>query len=355
MMMNKALTIMLFALLGSATCFGQSSFQGLIPGKSTRAEVGRRLGQPVRKVSATLAEYKPPQEAEAIYVQYRMNSSLVEMIVVIYPGTLERATVLRSLRLPTQPAAAQTNKRGQLEEYFAPANVVLTYAADDVNSGVNRVGYYSRELFESALEDVPGSPQHQDRLAGADASVSERPGLTTPASRAGRSSTSSTDTSTESEKARTETRPVPSAKSSSGVTIMRTPVELKDGSVSLSPPDVGSSDKEIFLSRERLERLVGKYEFDRPDALSLQEVVVDEVDGKLRWNAGAAKHLLIPTATGQEANAAGQTERDTIQFKLAGKPGAKAQFNLIHGQVVWLLYQEERAGKMITVVGTPKQ
>jgi hypothetical protein len=87
--------------------------------------------------------------------------------------------------------------------------------------------------------------------------------------------------------------------------------------------------------------------------LSLQEVTVDEVGGKLRWNTGSAKYILIPTGVGQQSDAAGQAE--LLQFKLDGKPGAKVQFNLIHGEVVMLLYLEEKAGEMIIVVGTPKR
>lgn len=350
--MNKTLIILLCALLSGVMCLGQSSLNCLKPGKSTRAQVERILGQPVRELSETLAEYKTGKETEKIFVQYQQDSSVVERIETAYSGTIKRATVINSLKLPARATAAQINEGGRLEEYFAAANVVLTYAAGNAASGVSGVGYYSRELFESAMEYVPRSSQNQDRRAAADSSAPERPRLSTSASSSGRSSTSAARPSSELEQTTTETPP--SAKSSSGVTIMRTPVEFKDGAIVLTPPDLSDSGKEIFVSRERLEKLVGRYEFDRPDALPLQEVRVDWVDGKLRWNAGSAKYTLIPTGTEQESDAAGQAERDTLQFKLSGKPGAKVQFNLIHGEPVMLLYFEERAGKMITVVGTPK-
>ena len=63
-------TMILFLLITCATCFGQSSYKGLTPGKSTRAEVERVLGQPVKTASATLSEYKPRWNADRIYVQY---------------------------------------------------------------------------------------------------------------------------------------------------------------------------------------------------------------------------------------------------------------------------------------------
>lgn len=62
---------------------------------------------------------------------------------------------MQALRLPAQPTASQTNSKGKLEEYFAPANIVLTYASGEADAGISRVGYYSRDLFESVVADVP--------------------------------------------------------------------------------------------------------------------------------------------------------------------------------------------------------
>ena len=73
-MIHRTSIIILFVLLYCAACFGQSTFMGLTPGKSTRAEAERVLGQPVQRFSATLIEYKPQQEADKIYVQYADGS-----------------------------------------------------------------------------------------------------------------------------------------------------------------------------------------------------------------------------------------------------------------------------------------
>jgi len=84
-MTNKPLGVALFLLLALATGFGQTTFKGLTPGKSTRADVERVLGRPVKKVSETLVEYAQQQlklthtgvtlNSGKIYVQYRDGSA----------------------------------------------------------------------------------------------------------------------------------------------------------------------------------------------------------------------------------------------------------------------------------------
>jgi len=147
--------IILVVLLGCGACFGQSSFMGLTPGKSTRADVEIVLGQPVREVSQTLSEYKSEKESEQIFVQYRRDSSVVERIEAVYAAPIARSTALSSASLPSQASASQVNSRGRFEEYFTAGYVVLTYGSTDISGGVSRVGYYSRELFESAVSKKP--------------------------------------------------------------------------------------------------------------------------------------------------------------------------------------------------------
>src|SRR5438105_15696038 len=107
--------IVLFILLNCCNCFGQSSFKGLTPGKSAKADVERVLGQPVREISETLSEYKADSTTQQIFVQYRRATLIVERIEVVYPGGIARAAALRSLNLTT-PSASQTNARGKFQE-----------------------------------------------------------------------------------------------------------------------------------------------------------------------------------------------------------------------------------------------
>ncbi len=168
-MIHRTLITIVFVLVGCVSALGQASYRGLTPGKSTRAEVARALGQPLRKVSPTLSEYKSNKKTEQTFVQYRPDSAIVERIEKIYSDTVDRSVMLRTLNLPPQPTAAQPNSKGRLEEYFPTAAVVLTYGGAEITSGVKSVGYYSRELFESAASRIPtdsATPASNNSLSG---------------------------------------------------------------------------------------------------------------------------------------------------------------------------------------------
>jgi hypothetical protein len=158
--MKKALKVAFWLLLLCTTCFSQSSFYGLTPGKSTRADVERVLGQPVKEHSPTLVEYHPPQDRRAavtkVYVQYRTGSPIVERIEILLAQLHTRAEALERVRLPERAAARGLNAAGVLQEYFGPPfYVVLTYQ-DKSESGVVRYGSYSPELFNAAFAKLPG-------------------------------------------------------------------------------------------------------------------------------------------------------------------------------------------------------
>ncbi len=80
--MNKILTTITFLLFACATCVGQSSYKGLTPGRSTRADAERVLGQPVKSLSKTLVQYESSEEVVKVFVQYRDESpaAVVERI-----------------------------------------------------------------------------------------------------------------------------------------------------------------------------------------------------------------------------------------------------------------------------------
>ena len=129
--------------------------RGLTPGQSTKSDVVEVLGQPVVELSKTLYEYKSDKTTEQIFVQYLPDSDVVARIEFVYATTLERIAVMRALSLQPQPNASQINSKGRLEEYFSAARVVLTYVGPETTSSVRRVGFYSRELFESAVSRIP--------------------------------------------------------------------------------------------------------------------------------------------------------------------------------------------------------
>lgn len=141
-----------FLLFCAGTCGAQSSYQGLTPGASTRADAEKSFGLPVR-TEGGVSEYHPPADSgvTSIVVQYKTDSTIVERIEVYFPSAVDRSALIRTLGLPEEPAATRTAE-GKLVEYFgSPQWLVLTYAAAKQTDGVSNLGYYSPELFALAV------------------------------------------------------------------------------------------------------------------------------------------------------------------------------------------------------------
>ena len=159
--MWKAFGIALLLLMSGATCFAQSSYKGLTPGRSTRADVERVLGRPVKSVSATLVEYRPQPMTSKIFVQYRGGAPVVERIEVLCRlenSTCNDFTKSLNLRLP-EPESAKVPELGggkyTVFYYGAPVYAAATIdAAGFENDPVVpfRIAFYSPELYQAAKE-----------------------------------------------------------------------------------------------------------------------------------------------------------------------------------------------------------
>ena len=148
-MTKNILSIIFWVLPVCTTCFGQSSFQEVTPGASTRNDVARALGQPVRTISTTLFEYKPPAGIAKIEAEYRAGSAIVERLEVYFVRPVSRPAMIKQFNLPQQADARKTDAEGKLVEYFGGSSLLaLVYASADAASGVSHIGYYSPELFE---------------------------------------------------------------------------------------------------------------------------------------------------------------------------------------------------------------
>lgn len=158
--MNKIL-IATFLLFSSGVCFGQSTYKGLTPGKSTKADVGQVLGQPVQNVSKTLIEYKSPEGWGRSYVQYRDESpaAVVDRLEIICSDTT-CAPVMGKLLQPLKDIledALVGNSQftvipfKRVRYYGTPRFIVYTDMVKADNSIENRLAFYSRELYESAI------------------------------------------------------------------------------------------------------------------------------------------------------------------------------------------------------------
>jgi hypothetical protein len=161
--MNRLSLGILFLFLACATCFGQTSYKGLTPGTSTRAEAERVLGQPVKNVSETLSEYRPQPLTSKIYVQYRKSSPVIERIEFLC--VLEKSDCSDFFE---QQHSAMTDDdwegtvgdglEKQAKYYRKPFYAVLTNA----NNKWVRLALYSRELYQAATAS-PEFKRHPGR------------------------------------------------------------------------------------------------------------------------------------------------------------------------------------------------
>jgi hypothetical protein len=167
--MSRIAFIILLSLSAYATCFAQSAYKGLTPGQSTRADVERVLGQPVKSVSKTLVEYKSPEAAGKLFVQYRNDSpaAIVERIEMACPDYACAVAGISQLRPPDEEEDARKVEPpgGWLSAqppwkrmwyWGAPRFVVYTELrkADNPNplpDAEVRLGFYSKELYEGAV------------------------------------------------------------------------------------------------------------------------------------------------------------------------------------------------------------
>ena len=152
-MLKKTITTLFLLALFCAVGFGQSSYKGLTPGKSTRAEVERVLGAPVKKVSDTLIEYRPQPLAGKIYVQYREDAPVIERIEFIC--RLDNSNCndfLNSLnlRLPKNVESAK-DSGSRITMYYAPPLYLTT--PTDKEDAPARIAFYSRDLYAVAVAE----------------------------------------------------------------------------------------------------------------------------------------------------------------------------------------------------------
>lgn len=174
--MKKILLIILMCI-AYTTSLGQAPLLGLKAGISTRSEIERVLGRPVRQVSPTLVEYPPKQiklKAEnksissgKIYVQYRDSSAAafaerIETIVCVREGDVFPADCdLPGMHNEFDPADGTFDAYTQIDEpngfkivrhMGAPRYMVRT---DVARRGANGSGaevrwaFYSRDLYEA--------------------------------------------------------------------------------------------------------------------------------------------------------------------------------------------------------------
>jgi hypothetical protein len=153
-MSQRIWIIVLVVLLCGSACFGQSSFMGLTPGKSTRSDVERVLGQPAEKRSKTLYKYKSDKATKQTFVQYRKGSPVVERVEIFcQTDNCDQFIEFFKLSLPLSDAE-KVKKQGDkwLAYYGSPLLIVTT--GDMTSRTPAQVAFYSRELYEPVVAEV---------------------------------------------------------------------------------------------------------------------------------------------------------------------------------------------------------
>jgi hypothetical protein len=363
-MSYKLSGILFFALISCATGFGQSSFQEITPGTSTRNDVARVFGQPVRAISATLFEYNPPSGIARVEVEYA-GSSVVRRIEVYFVIPVSRSALINRFNLSPHAESMNSNPAGRLMEYFGDsALLVLTYAAADANSGVNSIGYYSRELFDdtsakAGRRQSPGTQAGASQNLGA-AALGEmnlpeymRPPAGNTWATAGRSGRTSTSGGNSTPAHSSETKRTTATKRSDPSSGGRSPMTMttrSDDGLDIRASnhaganrsnDADSVEVEIDLSADELRRLVGRYEFTEAREPGLKLAVVGLAGGKLKLTMGSVSGILVPIAE-DDFVVGDQGEGEVVRFKVAGRPGVKVYFHLTGDKIERLFMIEHR-------------
>ena len=152
--------------LTCTTSVAISVYMGIQPGLSTQDEVNKILGQPIKAISATTFEYTLPSPTGKIFIDFRVDSPIVNRIERHFLKPISRSALIKSLNLPVNAEEKGKTKEGKLIEYFGGVKLLsLNYASGETSSGVISLIYHSMESFEDGM-DKARNPQVQfDPLA----------------------------------------------------------------------------------------------------------------------------------------------------------------------------------------------
>lgn len=140
----------LFVVVALATITGraQTSFRDLIPGVSTRDDVGRSLGTPVSNAGKSIVQYPAPAGMARVEVEFDGKNVAQRIEVHLDPPVTRRAL---AQKYGLAASDARKAKSGRLVEYFAGDTLVsFTYVGSAEATGVSSVGHFSRRSFSSA-------------------------------------------------------------------------------------------------------------------------------------------------------------------------------------------------------------
>ena len=162
-------------LLMSAPLAAVTKWKAIEPGRSTRQDVDTSLGQPERNLSGSIFVYAAQQGTGRVLVDYR-STGVVNSVQVELLQPVARAALVKSFQLEQFTPLKKPELDGTLAEYFGSnASLVFFYGAADDASGVSRIGFFSRELFDQVTGPLTASTP-----APASGAATDQPTPTTP-------------------------------------------------------------------------------------------------------------------------------------------------------------------------------
>lgn len=144
-MTRRMIVIMSLILLASVACFGQTTYMGITPGKSTKAEAERAFGPPVKKHSDKLVEYKGSGKAQKVFVQYRDGSpaSAVERVeLIICAGAKGEPEKQRCTMTATGMQYEFANPQGAVAITSSLSASTLDAFKQEINPPVDKTRWY---------------------------------------------------------------------------------------------------------------------------------------------------------------------------------------------------------------------
>jgi hypothetical protein len=150
---RRAAAVCLAVAIAAARIGAVTLLLGLEPGKSTRADADRVLGQPLR-ASGTAIEYAPRGGSGPIVVTLQSDGATIDRIEVHMAEPVRRDALAPTLNLPGTADGSRAANGRLVEFYGSPNLLVLTYQGADVASGIASVGYYSDAPFAQATQGL---------------------------------------------------------------------------------------------------------------------------------------------------------------------------------------------------------
>lgn len=156
----RLLAIALAIGSGSVALSAVTRWKGLEPGRSTRVEVEKILGAPARAITPRLVVYEGQPGIGRIVAEYR-EDSVVNRIEINLLQPVARAGLIENFKLVSIKSLQKPQPDGKAAEYFGEtASLVFFYDSPSLESGIARIGFYSRALFDqvTGAELTDGGP-----------------------------------------------------------------------------------------------------------------------------------------------------------------------------------------------------